>query len=86
MLMPQTVRLAAACCTVLLRLRHEEASASDRFRSCGGVAAEVAADLAEDRRRACLGAGDAVAFFRSPGLKIAAPIRTKVASDLPPPN
>lgn len=60
------------------------APAAAEFEPCDGVPAEVAADSAEDRRLACQGAGDAIAFFRSAGLKVVTTARLRIVEQFPP--
>lgn len=61
-----------------------DAPAAGEFEPCDGAPAEVAAASAEDHRLACQGAGDAIAFFRSAGLKVATTVRLRIVERFPP--
>jgi hypothetical protein len=67
-----------------LVLGFREALATAGFEPCDGVPAEVAAECPEDRRLACKGAGDAIAFFRSADLKVATTVRLRIVQRFPP--
>lgn len=78
--------VAGAC--VVLALAFGSVRAADRFEPCESAGAQadvqVSADSREDRRLACLGAADAIDFFRSRGLRVAAPIRIAIVDEMPP--
>lgn len=76
--------LAAMLAAIALVPGLTNAPAAAEFEPCDGVPAEVAADSPEDRQLACQGAGDAIAFFRSAGLKVQPTVRLRIVERFPP--
>lgn len=74
--------LAAAC---LLAGAQAAFAAGDpvAFEPCADAPAQVAGASREDRQVLCKGAGDALAFFASRGLRTETPLRIRVTSELP---
>ena len=77
-------RLSLMLAAIALVPGLRNAPAAAEFEPCDGVPAEVAAESPEDRRLACQGAGDAIAYFRSARLRVATTVRLRIVDRFPP--